>query len=1116
MDGFFTNRDKDQQSKVLDAIEQLAMQQGAEFQAIADRLKVLESQDRRVSNDEKAAPTHAAKEDDVRGFRAISALDHTDKGVADRRNFMDTLLLQLHHSEQQHAAKGNKRALPPSVDRMLDRQLRKLPSIHPDGIRRFRWLCFKLAVLLLGSVYPSLRLGFAHQFAEHDLLWTLLELAIDLVLMVDIGLSFVTAFYAEGRTSLEAEQRKVAHHYLTTNFIFDLVAAFPFCIIIYALGDDAAWLRLTRVLRVAHFYRATGRFHSHKLGQRYVRSFSSEMVVLIELLLVVALVWHWVGCIWAFNITTEGGLKFDPYEQDTHDTAIADDGTELPGYVPAIHWAITVTTGLGAPFRAQSNRQALMEAGTVVVGVAAESLIFGAVSSVVDDIDREGKKRQQKLDTVKQYVRAKRVPLFVRERVVDFYEHDLAKMRPQEEAQLLKELPNSLRIDLAVVINQPLLRKFKMFREVDPGAIGLLALLMVQRPHMPDENVIVEGENNSSLYIVQSGELRVYVKAVTAPEKTSPQTRRRRSICALAFQAPLCDVAAPQDGSSFPPRRNSRFGTMRRRSGSCGSSPEEPLGGGAQTPGGMPAGSPDSSPEMHRPPVAEARDAASTLGDVKTRSDNVIRDRTATSPAIMPSRPPPPSATLSKTNLCTASTSSSAALAVPNPSGPAAASGPSTPTDPAVDSFIRPRRHHSERPHARTVMTESFCEPLKCGEGGRSLPPAVSEVQAIGSGSVDALRPPQGCLSGLVSGPTPPSPTPSRPSSNSTNSAGRARSRSRSRSRNQFYGDKAYGPDAADPSPGEPSRSPSPERTRTMSEPPSKQLEKRPHEEAAEVPPPSYPTSPEPQRGSPGSPPGSFSAGSRDPARAVPLAPVPAIESEIKKADPKDFVSEVAKLGRLVAKLTEGDAFGEQSFVMKTPSLASVRTMSYCDLLTLTSGDLEYVFTSYPSLKLKLHAYAIEQRAKYDSTNAGTKPRGAAGTGGWLSRPVRRRSATAITDMPFARDSKGEEGRIPRRNTWADDGPRISANALGGVRRVSRSIFYSESGRTSADQYGKPRPSLTAFFRRPSSHQAAGQDSEPSTSAPRLHGPNSIHLEKTKTDEKLMSDPHDLERRYSM
>ena len=188
----------------------------------------------------------------------------------------------------------------------------------------------------------------------------------------------------------------------------------------------------------------------------------------------------------------------------------------------------------------------------------------------------------------------------------------------------------------------PLLRKFKMFREVDPGAIGLLALLMVQRPHMPDENVIVEGENNSSLYIVQSGELRVYVKAVTAPEKTSPQTRRRRSICALAFQAPLYDVAAPQDGSSFPPRRNSRFGTMRRRSGSCGSSPEAPLGGGAQTPGGMPAGSPDSSPEMHRPPVAEARDAASTLGDVKTRSDNVIRDRTATSPAIMPSRPPPP------------------------------------------------------------------------------------------------------------------------------------------------------------------------------------------------------------------------------------------------------------------------------------------------------------------------------------------------------------------------------------------------------------------------------------------------------------------------------------------
>ena len=65
-------------------------------------------------------------------------------------------------------------------------------------------------------------------------------------------------------------------------------------------------------------------------------------------------------------------------------------------------------------------------------------------------------------------------------------------------------------------------------------------------------------------------------------------------------------------------------------------------------------------------------------------------------------------------------------------------------------------------------------------------------------------------------------------------------------------------------------------------------------------------------------------------------------------------VRDIAALGAPVGRLTDGDAFGEQSFLTGGVSLATVRTITFCEIMSLHNKDLSTVFASYPSLQTEL------------------------------------------------------------------------------------------------------------------------------------------------------------------
>lgn len=136
----------------------------------------------------------------------------------------------------------------------------------------------------------------------------------------------------------------------------------------------------------------------------------------------------------------------------------------------------------------------------------------GAAAAAYNQLDETMRAKRQKLAAIQSFMRLRSVPPFVGQRVVDFYSHSTKFMQPAEEAKMLEDLPSTLRIQLAVVLNERHISKVPMFAQAAPRSLAVLALALQQHTYLPEDMILIEGALNDKLYIVRSGVLHVYVR----------------------------------------------------------------------------------------------------------------------------------------------------------------------------------------------------------------------------------------------------------------------------------------------------------------------------------------------------------------------------------------------------------------------------------------------------------------------------------------------------------------------------------------------------------------------------------------------------------------------------
>eukprot|EP00966_Prymnesium_polylepis_P267970 6190750-Prymnesium_polylepis.1 len=170
------------------------------------------------------------------------------------------------------------------------------------------------------AVFVPLQAAFDEDLSKSSVVWFWINVVVDLIFIIDVILKFNTALKQQGRWVLE--RKAVVKEYLKGEFALDFVAAFPYALLVTSVTNDFPWnehdgpdntdnnliviraLRLVRLLRVVTKLMRNGTNVADVMSGGATR-FNPQLVRVSQLLFMLVLTCHWLGCLWWLVGTVE-------------------------------------------------------------------------------------------------------------------------------------------------------------------------------------------------------------------------------------------------------------------------------------------------------------------------------------------------------------------------------------------------------------------------------------------------------------------------------------------------------------------------------------------------------------------------------------------------------------------------------------------------------------------------------------------------------------------------------------------------------------------------------------------------------------------------------------------
>ena len=323
--------------------------------------------------------------------------------------------------------------------------------------------------------------------------WILFALVIAAPLAVDVVKRMARPMRVGDH--LVTDPASIRKRYLRTWFVVDLLAAVPFGVLAASAGGAfsavLSVLALTRVLRLGRLV----------LVQRHWRartSLNPAVLRLSFLLLWIAILSHWVACGW---IALDGELNGH---------------AELPPYQQALYWTITTLTTVGyGDLVPEGSPQVWYTMVVMALGAAIYGFAIGNVANLLANVDLLRSQHLGRIETVNSYLRDRHVPRHLQAQVRNYYNY-LWESRAGDQTEMLDDLPESLRIEIAMHINRPIVEKVPLFAGAGETFLRRLVLHLEPSVAIPGEPIVRRGEPGNRMYFINRGTVDVL-----APDESS-------------------------------------------------------------------------------------------------------------------------------------------------------------------------------------------------------------------------------------------------------------------------------------------------------------------------------------------------------------------------------------------------------------------------------------------------------------------------------------------------------------------------------------------------------------------------------------------------------------------
>ncbi|XP_035768637.1 cyclic nucleotide-gated cation channel beta-1 [Neolamprologus brichardi] len=143
------------------------------------------------------------------------------------------------------------------------------------------------------------------------------------------------------------------------------------------------------------------------------------------------------------------------------------------------------------------------------VGVFAFSIMIGQMRDVVGAATAGENYYRACMDSTVKYMTSYNIPREVQNRIKTWYDYTWKSQGMLDEQELLIQLPDKMRMDIAVDVNYAIVSKVALFQGCDRQMVFDMLMRLKSVVYLPGDFVCKKGEIGREMYIIKQGEVQV-------------------------------------------------------------------------------------------------------------------------------------------------------------------------------------------------------------------------------------------------------------------------------------------------------------------------------------------------------------------------------------------------------------------------------------------------------------------------------------------------------------------------------------------------------------------------------------------------------------------------------
>ncbi len=369
--------------------------------------------------------------------------------------------------------------------------------IHPDSPWKRIWDLVIFSAITYFAIEVPLRIVLHYKI---DAQVALYERMIQILFMIDIVLNFRTGYRKE--RVLITDRKKVRNKYLRTWFFIDFLSAFPFDLFggifyqYFGLTDTLRILRLLRAIKVFELFSsltllAMGGNERHQY--KVLEVINPATFRLGFFIYWTALFAHWVACGW---------IKLNP--------KFLADADMTTRYIRSLYWSVTTLTTIGyGDITPTTNEQTVYTMFVMILGVGIYGYVIGNISSILSNVDIARIKFQDKLDTINSFLKYKKIPHELANRIRGYYINLWEFRHGIDEKDIWDELPTALKIDVSLFLHEKLISVVPFFRNASEDLKREVVQELKPMAFMKGDLIFREGDVPHHMFFIAKGNVDI-------------------------------------------------------------------------------------------------------------------------------------------------------------------------------------------------------------------------------------------------------------------------------------------------------------------------------------------------------------------------------------------------------------------------------------------------------------------------------------------------------------------------------------------------------------------------------------------------------------------------------